>query len=190
MDLVAPQHVGSSQTRDQTLVSCIGKQILYHWATREALWTSLGDMVVLSHSVMSSSLRPQWTVARQAPLSFNSPGKNTGVDCHFLLHGNLPDPGNKIGLLYCRHILYLLRLWGFKKKKLWNPSKNIGKTYRKYMDSMNSVWYLNNDKTFIQSFLIIHFKVAYASISAEMSIGVSYCSLWKLFRRIHYLVSN
>ena len=25
------------------------------------------------------------------------------------------------------------------KKKLWNPSKNIGKTYRKYMDSMNSV---------------------------------------------------
>ena len=87
-------------------------------------------------------------------------------------------------------------LWSFstlrfyKKKKLWNPSKNIGKTYRKYMDSMNSVWYLNNDKTFIQSFLIIHFKVAYASISAEMSIGVSYCSLWKLFRRIHYLVSN
>ena len=28
---------GSSWTRDQTCVSCIGKQILYHWATREAL---------------------------------------------------------------------------------------------------------------------------------------------------------
>ena len=28
---------GSSQPRDQTCVSCIGRQILYHWATWEAL---------------------------------------------------------------------------------------------------------------------------------------------------------
>ena len=28
---------GSSQSRDQTSVFCIGRQILYHWATREAL---------------------------------------------------------------------------------------------------------------------------------------------------------
>ena len=33
---VAPQHMGSSQTRDQTHVSYIGRQILYHGATREA----------------------------------------------------------------------------------------------------------------------------------------------------------
>ena len=26
-----------------------------------------------------------WTVAHQAPLSWDSPGKNTGVDCHALL---------------------------------------------------------------------------------------------------------
>ena len=30
-------YVGSSQIRDQTHVSCIGRQILYHRATREAL---------------------------------------------------------------------------------------------------------------------------------------------------------
>ena len=35
MGLVAPQHVESSQTRDQTHVPCIGRQILYHWTTRE-----------------------------------------------------------------------------------------------------------------------------------------------------------
>ena len=35
--LVAPQHVGSSQTRARTRVSCIGRQILNHCATREAL---------------------------------------------------------------------------------------------------------------------------------------------------------
>ena len=32
---VAPQHVGSSQTKDQTRVPCTGRQILNHWATKE-----------------------------------------------------------------------------------------------------------------------------------------------------------
>ena len=30
-----PQHVGSSQTRDQTCVPCTGRCILNHWTTRE-----------------------------------------------------------------------------------------------------------------------------------------------------------
>ena len=30
-------------------------------------------------------LKSPGTLARQAPLSMNSPGKNTGVGCHFLL---------------------------------------------------------------------------------------------------------
>ena len=34
--LVAPRHVRSSGVRDQTLVSFIGRQILYRWDTREA----------------------------------------------------------------------------------------------------------------------------------------------------------
>ena len=35
MGLGAPGHVGSSQTRDQTHVLSIGRQILMHWTTRE-----------------------------------------------------------------------------------------------------------------------------------------------------------
>ena len=34
--LVAPWHVGSSQTRARTRIPCIGRQILNHCATREA----------------------------------------------------------------------------------------------------------------------------------------------------------
>ena len=34
---VALWHAGSSQTRDRIRVSCVGRWILYHWATREAL---------------------------------------------------------------------------------------------------------------------------------------------------------
>ena len=40
MGLVAPRHVGSSQTRARTRVPCIGRQILNHCATREALCLS------------------------------------------------------------------------------------------------------------------------------------------------------
>ena len=38
MGLVAPWHVGCSQTRARTCVPCIGRQILNHRATGEALW--------------------------------------------------------------------------------------------------------------------------------------------------------
>ena len=37
----APRHVGSSQTRARTRVPCIGRQILNHCATREALLINL-----------------------------------------------------------------------------------------------------------------------------------------------------
>ena len=33
--LIALWHMGSSQVRDQTRASCMGRQILHHWATRE-----------------------------------------------------------------------------------------------------------------------------------------------------------
>ena len=50
-------------------------------------------MVVVAQSC--PTLATAWTVAHQAPLS-NFPGKNTAVGCHFLLPGNLPDPGIKL----------------------------------------------------------------------------------------------
>ena len=50
--LVAPRHVGSSQTRARTRVPCIGRQILNHCATREApslpfLMSSLDTMSLM-----------------------------------------------------------------------------------------------------------------------------------------------
>ena len=37
----------------------------------------------------------------------DSPGKNTGVGCHFLLQGVFPTQGSNPGLPHCRQILYL-----------------------------------------------------------------------------------
>ena len=44
-------------------------------------------MCVLSGLVVVWLFVTLWTVARQAPESWNFPGKNTGVGCHFLLQG-------------------------------------------------------------------------------------------------------
>ena len=42
--------------------------------------------VATLHSPVRLYVTP-WTVAHQAPLSMGFPSKNTGVSCHFLLHG-------------------------------------------------------------------------------------------------------
>ena len=39
---------------------------------------------------------------------WDSPGKNIGVGCHFLLQGIFPTQGSNLGLLHCRQILYWL----------------------------------------------------------------------------------
>ena len=54
--LVAPWHVGSSRTRAQTRVPCIGRQILNHCTTREVLFCIL-IAVVVTRCMQLSKLR-------------------------------------------------------------------------------------------------------------------------------------
>ena len=60
--------------------------------------------VCASRSVVSDSATP-WTVAGQAPLPMDSPGKNTGVGSHSLLQGIFLTQGLNPGLLHYRHSL-------------------------------------------------------------------------------------
>ena len=46
-------------------------------------------------SVMSDSLRLHGLYPTRLLCPWNFPGKNTGVSCHFLLQGDLPDPGTE-----------------------------------------------------------------------------------------------
>ena len=62
----------------------------------------------VSRSVMSSSLRPHGLQPARLLCPWNSPGKNTGVGCHFLLQGIFLTWGSNPGLLHCRQILYQL----------------------------------------------------------------------------------
>ena len=54
-----------------------------------------------------------WTVARQAPLSMDSPGKNTGVGSHSIFQGIFLIQGLNLGLPHCNKG----EIWLIKKKK-------------------------------------------------------------------------
>ena len=49
------------------------------------------------------------------PRPWDSPGKNTGVGCHVLLHGIFPTQESNPGLLHCRQILYQMSHQGRPK---------------------------------------------------------------------------
>ena len=59
--------------------------------------------LVLSHSIMSDSV---------TLYPWDSPGKNTRVNCHALHQGTFPTQGLNLDLLHCRQILYHLSYQG------------------------------------------------------------------------------
>ena len=68
----------------------------------QMLGSSMICMCALSPSHVQLFTIP-WTVACQAPLSMDFPGKNTGVGCHFLLQGVFPTQGSNPHLLCLLH---------------------------------------------------------------------------------------
>ena len=66
---------------------------------------------VHSRSVVSDSSRPFGQQPAKLLCPWDCSGKNTGVDCHFLLQGIFQTQGSNLGLLcllHCRQILYYL----------------------------------------------------------------------------------
>ena len=64
---------------------------------------------MLSCSVVSNSLDPMDCSLPGSSVHGDSPGKNTGVDCHALLQGIFLNQGSNsclLCLLHCREILY------------------------------------------------------------------------------------
>ena len=51
----------------------------------------------------------------------DSPGKNTGVDCHAFLQGIFPTQGYNPGLLHCKGVLYCLSHQGNLRIPEWVP---------------------------------------------------------------------
>ena len=76
---------GSFQPRDWTWVSHIVDRLFTVWTTREVLKKKKVEKVESEVSQSCPTLCDPMDNSYQAPLSLNSPGKNTVVCCHFLL---------------------------------------------------------------------------------------------------------
>ena len=85
LDWVAmPSSRGPSQSRGWTQVSCIASGFFTIWASRKAQEYWSGS-VQFRHSVLSDSVRPHRQQPTRLSCRWDSPGKNTGVGCHFFL---------------------------------------------------------------------------------------------------------
>ena len=92
----------------ESILICMGEQELhlyYVYFITHSRSICYRKVQSLSHVQLSAV---PWIVARQAPLSlgFSRQEYWSGLLCPF--PGDLPDPGPKRGLPYCRHILYHL----------------------------------------------------------------------------------
>ena len=113
-------------------------------------------------SVMSD---PLWPHGLYSP--WNSPGKNTGVGCHFLLQGIFPIQGSNPGLPHCRQILYWLSHQGsffnfnsvinifspHRGMQIPNQGLNLGTLHWKFR--------VLNHWTTRESCLVINFKTGF-----------------------------
>ena len=73
---------------------------------------------MLSHEVLSDSLRPHGLQPARLLCPRHFPGKNTGVGCHFLLQGIFLAQGLTLRLLLGRKILFFFLAGGFFTTKL------------------------------------------------------------------------
>ena len=90
-----PSHPSEGTSPSEILIS--GFQIL-------ELWNN-------TYTLVTQSCPTLWNLMDCIPPGshpWNSPGKNTGVVCHFLFQGIFLTQGSNPGLLNCRQILYHL----------------------------------------------------------------------------------
>ena len=85
--------------------SCLRNFILDSFPSQNASPTNFGIDSFLITFILCIQLLSHirlfvtpWTIARQAPLSMGFPGKNTGVNCHFLLQGIFQTQGSNLHL--------------------------------------------------------------------------------------------
>ena len=152
--LVAPRHVGSSWFRDRTRVSCIGRRILYYWATREA-HHGLSNLqctplpcqecpfhLACSHLLLRTRLRSSPTRSRTGPslvwggLHFSGvPGHSmfTWSTALFTVWRDWSFPGLLLLWLWISsgQRLYLVPVscawhstWRFKTQSIWTYARN------------------------------------------------------------------
>ena len=82
-------------------------------------------LVLCCCSVVSDSLLPHGYSPPSSCVHGDSPGKNTGVDCHALLQRIFPTQGSNPGLPHCRRILYCVSDQGSHGSSIFNILRKL-----------------------------------------------------------------
>ena len=118
----------------------------------------------VSHSVVSNSLQPLQLQSPRFLCPWDSPGKNTGVGCHFLLQGSFLTQGSNLGFLHCEQVLYHLSYCTtthIKMSKIQNTdnikcSRECGATQILIHSWRNAKWYSHFGRQFTFSYKMKH----------------------------------
>ena len=103
------------------------------------IWDS--HMSVLSHLSCVWLFTILWTIAPRFYCLWNSPGKNIGVGCHFLLQGIFPTQGLNSCLPHCSRILCC---WATREAPSWDfHDLQICKYINTYMSSWLSPQFIH-----------------------------------------------
>ena len=86
-------------TKSKMCLSCVRLEALVRLMSLSLLDTC----AIIVELCSLSRVAIPWTIARQAHLPWDSPGKNTGVGCHALLQGIFPTQGSNLSLLPLLH---------------------------------------------------------------------------------------
>ena len=99
-----------SSERGVGLFPCWGTKIPLAWPPKKKHKTEATFVTNSMCLVNGCWLFKTLSTVAQARLlcPWDSPGKNTGVGCHFLLQDIFPTQGWNPGLLHCKRILYCL----------------------------------------------------------------------------------
>ena len=107
-------------------------------------------MLLICHCLRSWRFK---SIAVRLLCPWDSPGKNTGVGCHFLLQGIFPTQESNPCLLYCRWILYHSATRECAKIK-WNLKKK--KEKNKVIQGLVKYWWIDNEESQSCSLSVVH----------------------------------
>ena len=100
---VSCQHTQSQRIKESSLVGSSSSKHIHLDPRQTSCHT---DRKVSASQSCRTLCNPRYYIARQAPLAWDPPGKNTGVGCHSLLQGIFPTQASNLDLLHHRQILY------------------------------------------------------------------------------------
>ena len=132
MCLAALQH-GSSQSRDRTNVSCIGRQTFYHWAIRETLFPH-----AFKNAFSKTCLIPFWNTAKYKIkeclyLLALSKANRSLYSCVNILHefclANEPKPAKKENMKWQSKFRFSLCPDTNGFCQIWSHELNSAKTF-------------------------------------------------------------